>query len=563
MIGKTSHTFNQTAVISFKKLLTLILLVGFFQQGFAEPNPSKNYYPLSKLSDSGRLRLTIQSQTTPIPLNTLHHWILRITTSTGQPVKPLEILIDGSMPRHSHGLPTQPKVTRYLENGKYLIEGVQFHMQGVWRFHFKYLDENGWDQITFKLLVEPPKGESVKGWSESELAVLKSIWLESINDVPPDPSNTMADNIEAAKLGQKIFFDPAFSRNQKVSCATCHQPGRHFSDGKEQSKGLTKVSRNAPGLVGVAYNSWFYWDGRRDSLWAQALTPFEASQEMGLTRVGVLKIIAEQPKYNDAYIKLFGPLPNWVDKQKKSAVKPASPIGDEDEKSAWNTIPPRDKRAINTAFANIGKAIAAYERKLLPAPALFDRYVETLVNQGKEIQSILTPQQHAGLRLFIGGKAQCLTCHNGPLFTNRSFHNIGTGINIKKPHDMGRILGIQSVLIDEFNCRGLYTDFPQAACKKLLYINRQEIGALMNGAFKVPSLRNLAHTAPYMHDGRFASLMEVLKHYQKPPDNTQSIHEINRLNLSLQELENIVAFLLTLSGPMMTSPEWLEPPIDR
>ena len=539
--------------------VVIVLLFALLLPRLAIANTSKNFYPLTKLTDDGHLSLSIESQVTPIPLNKLHSWIVSVKTSSGKPVQPLEIFIDGGMPRHSHGLPTQPQVTGYLKNGKYLIEGLQFHMAGVWQLRFKCLDEMGWHHVTFKLLVGSHKTDTKEVLSETEISVIKSLWLKPGRDVPHDHSNAVADNLDAAKFGQAIFFDPIFSRNRQVSCATCHQPERYFTDGKAQSQGLSKLSRNAPSLVGVAHNQWFYWDGRRDSLWAQALTPFEAEQEMGLTRVEVLQIIVKNPKYYKAYNQLFGTLPEWIILKKKQ-VNPASPTGDDVVKAAWKTIPPRDRRVINTAFANIGKAIAAYERKLLPAPTLFDRYVDLLENEGKdEAQKILTPKQLAGMKLFISGKSQCLTCHNGSLLSNQSFHNIGTGVSEENIQDMGRVLGIQAVLLDQFNCQGRYNDASRTSCEKLKYINRQEIGALMNGAFKVPSLRNLSHTAPYMHDGRFTTILEVLKHYQNPPDKTKTIHEISKLELSDQDLENIAEFLQTLSGPIATSPEWLKP----
>lgn len=524
----------------------------------AVADASKNYYPRTKSTDDGHLSLNIKSQTTPIPFNKLHSWIVSIKTPSGEPVQPLEILIDGGMSRHRHGLPTQPQVTRYLGAGKYLIEGLQFHMMGVWQLRFDCLDDLGWHHVTFNLLIGSPKIETEEALGTAEISVIKGLSLKP-GSVPRDPSNAVADNSEAAKLGQAIFFDPIFSRNQKVSCATCHQPERYFSDGQAQSQGLSKVSRNAPSLVGVAFNQWFYWDGRRDSLWAQALTPFEAAQEMGLTRIEVLQNIANNPIYSGAYNALFDALPEWII-QNKARVKPASPMGSNVEKSAWKTIPPRDKRAINTAFANIGKVIAAYERTLLPTRTLFDNYVELLVAGRKdEAQVVLSPKQFAGMKLFISGRSQCLTCHNGPLLTNQGFHNIGTGVNGENIRDMGRVLGIQAVLLDQFNCQGRYSDAPSTTCEKLRYLNRQEIGALMDGAFKVPSLRNLNHTAPYMHDGRFATILETLKHYQNPPDKTKLIHEISKLDLSDNDLENLAEFLQTLSGSVAVFPEWLKP----
>jgi hypothetical protein len=193
-------------------------------------NSSKNYYPLTKSTDDGYLHLSIESQATPIPLNKLHSWIVSVKTSSGKPIQPLEILINGGMPRHRHSLPTQPQVTRYLEGGKYLIEGLQFHMAGVWQLHFKCLDEMGWHHVTFKLLIGPHKTDTEEVLSETEISVIKSLWLKPGASVPHDFSNAVADNPDAAKFGQAIFFDPVFSHNQQISCATCHQPEHYFTD---------------------------------------------------------------------------------------------------------------------------------------------------------------------------------------------------------------------------------------------------------------------------------------------------------------------------------------------
>ena len=544
-------------------ILTLFFLLSIVWSELA--TATQNHYPLIQSTDDGQIVLSIDTQTSSIPFNELHKWIVTVKDRSGKAIQAQAIVIDGNMPRHSHGLPTQPQLSQKLGNGQHLIEGLKFHMPGVWQIRFKCLVDNVWHYINFKLLIGPDITKPENTLSQSEISVLKSLWLTPDRTLPNDPTNNVANNIAAAKLGQQIFFDPNFSRNKQISCSICHLPEKYFTDGRIKSKGLTEVNRNAPGLIGVAYNEWFYWDGRRDSLWAQALTPFEATQEMGLTRVEVLQIIANNLNYSNAYNKLFGHLPEWII-ENKVTITPASPIGNDVEKSAWKKIPPRDKRAINMAFANVGKTIAAYERNLLPAPALFDRYMNALVNKrNHEAQKILSPQQQAGMKLFISGKSQCLTCHNGPLLSNQSFHNIGTGLSKENSQvkDMGRFLGIQAVLLDQFNCQGLYSDATPKSCGKLKYINRQEIGALMNGAFKVPSLRNLAYTAPYMHDGRFDTLLDVLKHYQNPPDKTQSLHEISKLDLSDQDLENIAVFLKTLSAPMNIPPKWLNPSIHK
>ena len=114
---------------------------------------------------------------------------------------------------------------------------------------------------------------SEPGWSESELALLRLQWIGSLPELPPDPSNKYADDPAAAKLGQKLFFDERFSANGKVACATCHAPEKYFTDGLAKSKGVGEASRSAPSALGIAYSPWFFWDGRTDSVWSQAVGP--------------------------------------------------------------------------------------------------------------------------------------------------------------------------------------------------------------------------------------------------------------------------------------------------
>jgi cytochrome c peroxidase len=209
----------------------------------------------------------------------------------------------------------------------------------------------------------------------------------------------------------------------------------------------------------------------------------------------------------------------------------------------WFRLSNSKKKIINTAFANIGKAIAAYERTLLPKPTRFDLYVEQLLEiEDHKVQ--LTPQEKQGIRLFIDdAKTQCLQCHNGPLLTNGGFHSIATGNFDGERLDFGRMFGIQAVLIDEFNCLGYYSDADQKECHQLRFLNPNQH---LEGAFKTPSLRNLKMTAPYFHDGRFDHLEEVLSHYNHPPTDNGN-HEIRPMNLSDNELQSIAAFLAMLN----------------
>src|SRR5262249_10473588 len=129
---------------------------------------------------------------------------------------------------------------------------------------------------------------------------------------PVDPSNSVADDEGAARLGQRLFFDRRLSSGE-VSCSTCHDPGHGFSDRKPVSEGVGQGRRHTPSLWNVAYNRWYFWDGRRDSLWSQALTPMESESEMGGTRLQVAHLVAADPELRGAYESVFGPLPDVSD----------------------------------------------------------------------------------------------------------------------------------------------------------------------------------------------------------------------------------------------------------
>jgi len=110
-------------------------------------------------------------------------------------------------------------------------------------------------------------------WSGDELASLRSLWIGSLPPLPADPSNKYADNPGAATFGQKLFFDTRFSSSSRVACATCHLPEKLFQDGTPLAHGVGTTNRRTMTIIGTAYSSWFFWDGRKDSQWAQALGP--------------------------------------------------------------------------------------------------------------------------------------------------------------------------------------------------------------------------------------------------------------------------------------------------
>jgi cytochrome c peroxidase len=401
-------------------------------------------------------------------------------------------------------------------------------------------------------------GPAIDGWDAGQLQLLRSLSLASLPAAPADPTNRVADDERAARLGQRLFFDPSLSGNGAVSCATCHRPELHFTDGQPTSMGLGPGARNAPSVVGASHSPWLFWDGRRDSLWSQALAPIEVTTEMGGTRLEVARLVSRDPRYRADYEALFGPAPSFDDPVLFPAR--ASPYGDPESRAAWDRLPEEARHQVNLAFANAGKAIAAYERRLAPGPARFDRYVERLVEGDLDgARRTLQPDEIAGLRLFLdGARTQCLRCHNGPLFTNQSFHDVASSRFGPMP-DLGRFVGIQSLLLDPFNCLGPYSDAAEEHCDELRFLERREM-ARLSGAFKTPTLREVERTAPYFHDGRLATLEEVIEHYRRPPADPGS--ELVPLELTDGEAAQMVAFLRALSGGVAAAADWLEPPPD-
>lgn len=391
-------------------------------------------------------------------------------------------------------------------------------------------------------------------WSQDEITTLRGLWIGSLPALPPDPSNNVADDERAVTLGQQLFFDTRLSVNGKVACASCHLPERGFQDGKPLGQGVGTTARRTMPIAGTVYSPWLFWDGRKDSQWAQALGPLESPVEHGGSRTQYAHLIDQS--YRAEYEALFGPLPNLSDTARFPAA--AGPVADPNARGAWEDMSPADRDAITRIYANIGKAIAAYERKIMPGSSRFDQYVDALTRGDTAgMRAALTPDEVAGLRLFVG-KGQCINCHNGPLFTNNDFHNTGVPAAPGLPEDTGRAKGVQQVLADEFNCLSTYSDAAPEDCGELRFAKADDHA--LERQFKPPSLRDVAERAPYMHAGQFATLREVLEHYNHAPAAPAGHSELKPLGLSEQELAQLEAFLRSLSGPLNTPPELIAPP---
>ena len=377
-------------------------------------------------------------------------------------------------------------------------------------------------------------------WTKEQRSMLRSISLASLEPLAPDPSNRYADDPRAAELGRSLFFDARLSGNGKVACATCHVPSKEFQDGTPLGHGVGTTGRRTMPVAGTAHGPWFFWDGRADSQWGQALGPLESAVEHGGSRTQYAHVIAES--YRDDYTKLFGALPDL-----SGLPREAGPVGDAAKRAAWDRIAPTRRDDISRIYANIGKAIAAYERTIQYGPSRFDRYVDAeLAGRAHTMDDAFTADERAGLEIFIG-KGSCTNCHNGALLTDNHFHNTGIPTANGAAADSGRSVGVRQALAGEFNCTSKYSDAKAEDCDELRFADTD--GAELLHAFKTPSLRNVAERAPYMDAGQFKDLETVVDHYNAAPHAPLGHSELKPLGLSAQERAQLVAFLKTLSGP--------------
>ena len=350
---------------------------------------------------------------------------------------------------------------------------------------------------------------------------------------PPNPTNRVADNPEAAQLGQMFFFDARFSKDGTVACATCHSPFHGFADVEATSLGAGRGTRNAPTLLNAAYNKWQFWDGRTDTLWSQALSALEGEVEQAGTRLQYAHLIHQY--YPADYKTVFGTLPELEDAARFPADgKPGDP--------AFDSMSEVDQRAINTIFANIGKAIEAYERRLISRNAPFDRFV------AGDTEAI-SFEAKRGLKTFIG-KGVCILCHDTPTFTDDEFHNLGVPQGTL-PEDTGRYAGISLLLADPFNGGGIYSDDTAVATRILNFL---EPIPRHQGEFKTPTLRNVALTAPYFHTGEFPTLASVIEFNNIGGTGGNFVGQregtLEPLGLNEQEIADLIEFLETLTGEL-------------
>jgi cytochrome c peroxidase len=409
---------------------------------------------------------------------------------------PRTLKVDAHMPAHRHGMNYAPKVTA-LGPGRWRAEGLLFHMPGKWELIFIVDGERLAHAMEVSFFDEIEKGK----------ILAHGPWP------PParrDPSNRVSGNPAAIALGERLFFEPRLSGTGSVLCATCHAPFRRFQDGRPRAFGLQTVDRNTPTLLNVAFYRWYGWDGGHDSLWSQSIRPLLDPREMNASPAHVASTV--RSLYGDQYGRAFGRAP---------------PESDEE------------------LLVDAGKALAAFQETLVSGRTPFDDFRDAL-EKGEAHDYPLAAQR--GLKTFIG-KGNCSACHFGPLFTNGEFADIGVPFFVAPGKvDAGRIEGVKAVKASRFNLLGRYSD--DASRKSGTGTRHVEAQHRNFGEFRVPGLRNVAHTAPYMHNGSLATLGDVVRHYSEL--NEERLHAdgervLRPLRLAEQEADDLAAFLRTLS----------------
>ncbi len=384
-------------------------------------------------------------------------------------------------------------------------------------------------------------------FSSDEVAIIRS--MSGLDQPPADTTNRVSESSEAVAFGKVLFYDTRLSADGEISCATCHDPRKGFGDGKALSEGLATTKRHAPSLWNMAWNRWFTWDGHVDSLWAQAMGVIEHPDEMGGDRMAVARLVSEAPELRADYERIFGALPAFDDQTRFPAhARPVTADPEHAHNLAWQAMTEADRETVDSVFVNVVKAIGAFERTIVSRRSAFDVFVEGLVEDNAEKRAALSPSAQRGLKLFIG-RANCVLCHNGQNFTDREFHNLGLPAEGDTALDYGRLVGVQVLRVDPANAAGPFSDDPEGEAAQRLRFLRLNPGE-QTGQFKTPSLRNVAGSAPYMHDGRFATLEEVIAFYNELPGKASVGHReetLVPLGLHGMQISHLVDFLRSLT----------------
>lgn len=354
--------------------------------------------------------------------------------------------------------------------------------------------------LLFNASAAPPPAAAAPTGAEPALplGISRTILQIAVPDGPPRP--------EVVALGEKLFNDKRLSADDSVACATCHDPKRGFVDHRATSEGIRKQvgKRNSPTVLAAMFNATQFWDGRAPTLEEQAKLPILNPIEMGQkTPEDVVTKVRGIPEYAQQFQKVF---------------------------------------ARDVTYDDLAAAIAAFERTHAGADSPFDQYLH-----GKE--DAIGPDAKRGWALF-NGKGRCTSCHafsvTSALFSDQKFHNIGIAAHKSDFVSLARKATetVRAGDVDQIDRLALETDLSELG---RFLVTKQPADV---GAFKTPTLRNVAVTAPYMHDGSLATLWDVMDHYNKGGiPNPFLDGGMQRLGLTEAEIDDMVAFLFSLTTP--------------
>lgn len=335
-----------------------------------------------------------------------------------------------------------------------------------------------------------------------------------------DPGNALSGRPDAQAFGRRLYADRRLSP-AGVSCAHCHRPQQDFSDGRARSRGKAELDRNAPSLWNAVHERWQGWDGAADSLWAQAIRPLLDPREM-----------ASSPRHLQALL------------QSRTA-----------DAAAWKRVFGRNVRdeAPEAVLVGTAKLLAAYVATLVSPRTPFDDFRDALARGDHAAARRYPLAAQRGLQIFIG-RGNCHLCHGGPRFTHGEFADIGLPF-FTRPGvvDSGRHGGIEALRASPYNLLSPWAD-PPAPGQPDEAVKTRHVQATHRqfGEFKVPGLRQVARTAPYMHDGQLATLEDVVRHYAElRPERLHADGEqvLRPLRLSPGETRDLLAFLRSLTTP--------------
>ncbi|MGE5337809.1 MAG: cytochrome-c peroxidase [Gemmatimonadota bacterium] len=343
-----------------------------------------------------------------------------------------------------------------------------------------------------------------------------------------DSSNRVSGNRDAIDLGRRLFSDAALSRSGYIGCVTCHQPDRALTDLRPRAHGMADVDRNTPALVNLRQQRWFGWAGTSDSLWMASIRPLLDPREFDSDAAWIVRRFSLNDDLACRYRKVFGRAPD---------------------------------RADDELLANVGKALAAFEETLVTGRTPFDEFRDALARGDAQAMQRYPAAARRGLALFIG-RGNCFVCHSGPNFSNGEFHDIGIPFFIAKGKvDPGRHEGIRTLRASVFNLLGRFND--DASRTNATATRHVALEHRNWGEFRTPSLRNVAVTPPYMHNGSLATLRDVVLHYSEL--DGERLHAdgeriLRKLNLAEEQIGDLVAFLDTLTDA--DGERRLLPPLD-